>query len=243
MISDSTINVIERVPERVMAIGAHPDDVELEAGGTLAKWSRLGSVITLVVCTDGGAGSRNRDVDMDAVVKRRRQEQTAAADCLGVQHVVMLEYPDGGLEDCTEFRGALVRLIREHRPDVVLSHDPRTSNRFIHRDHRITGQVTLDAIYPYARDHLHYPQQIAEGLSVHRVSECLLWDTDAPNVVVDISDDLEFKARALEQHASQLRGILGDTDPINWLRKRSEESAAGFNFADAEAFRSLHAPP
>lgn len=243
MISDSTMNVIERVPKRVMAIGAHPDDVELEAGGTLAKWSRLGSLITLVVCTGGGAGSRNLYADMDAVVKRRRQEQKAAADCLGAQHVVMLEYPDGGLEDSAEFRGSLVRLIREHRPDVVLSHDPRTSDRFIHRDHRIAGQVTLDAIYPYARDHLHYPQQIAEGLSVHRVSECLLWDTDAPNAVVDISGSLECKSRALEQHASQLHGIVGDADPVDWLRKRSEASAADFNFTDGEAFRVLESPP
>lgn len=239
----STIQVIDRVPKRVMAIGAHPDDVELGAGGTLAKWLELGSVVTMVVCTDGGAGSAHRDQTSRAVVECRRREQQAAARELGVQLVVPLGYADGGLEDTAAFRGAVVELIRQHQPDVVLSHDPQTRSRFVHRDHRIAGQIALDAIYPYARDPLHYPEHIARGLSVHRVGQCLLWDTDEPNAVVDISGKLEVKGQALRQHVSQLRGILGDADPVEWLRERSREAASGLDFTDAEVFRLLQAPP
>ena len=195
-------HIVDGVPDRAMAIGAHPDDVELGAGGTLAKWSGLGVVVTVVVCTDGAAGSADRNLTSRAVVDLRKKEQEAAARELGVRNLAMLGYPDGRLEDTGEFRGWLVELIREHRPDIVLSHDPHTHSRFIHRDHRIAGQVALDAIYPFARDHLHYPDHITRGLSAHRVDQCLLWDTDEPNAIVDVSGTLEIKARALRRHAS-----------------------------------------
>ncbi len=155
----------------------------------------------------------------------------------------MLGYADGGLEDTEQFRGALVELIREQRPEVVLSHDPFTRDRFIHRDHRVTGRVALDAVYPYARDPLHYPDQIAHGRSVHRVDRCLLWDTDQPNAIVDISSTLTVKAAALAKHASQIGGIMGGADPIEWLRKHSREAVAGFDFACGEVFRLMQAPP
>jgi len=242
MLSKNAIKIMNQVPERVMAIGAHPDDVELGAGGTLAKWSGRGSLVTIVVCTDGAAGNENHDLTSTAVAKRRQMEQQAAADCLGVRYLVQLGYADGGLEDTTEFRSALVELMRQHRPDIVLSHDPQTRSRFVHRDHRIAGQVTLDAIYPYARDHLHYPQQIARGLSTHRVDQCLLWDTDEPNAVVDISGTLNIKGESLRQHASQLGGILRGADLVEWLRERSRAAASGFDFTDGEAFRLLQAP-
>ena len=239
----TAFNIIDGVPDTVMAIGAHPDDVELGAGGTLARWSQLGAVVTVVVCTDGGAGSPHPGMAPKAVTECRRKEQKAAADDLGVRHLVMLGNADGGLQDSNDFRGALVELVREHRPEVVLTHDPHARNRFIHRDHRITGQVALDAIYPYARDPLHYPHQITAGLCVHRVDRCLLWDSDNPNAIIDIAATLETKGQALGRHASQLNGIVGDTNPVAWLRQRGREAAAGSGFSSGEAFRLLEAPP
>jgi LmbE family N-acetylglucosaminyl deacetylase len=242
MLSKKTVKVVDTVPERVMAIGAHPDDVELGAGGVLAKWAELGAEVTVVVCTDGGAGTDNYSQAASELIAIRRKEQQLAVDDLGVQHLTMLGYADGALEDTPDFRGVLVKLIRRHRPEVVLSHDPYRRSRFVHRDHRITGQVTLDAIYPYARDHLHYPQQISDGLATHKVDCCLLWDTDEPNAIVDVSGVFETRRQALRRHASQLDGILGDSKGKDWLRERSEEAAANFDFGQGEVFRLLKAP-
>lgn len=242
MLSDIKPSIVDSIPRSAMAIGAHPDDAELHAGGTLAKWSRLGCVVTAVVCTDGGAGSADRNLTPSEVAERRTLEQQAAAHDLGVRSLIMLRHADGALEDTPEFRGALVELIREHKPEVVLTHDPHTRHHFLHRDHRIAGRAALDAAYPYARDHLHYPQQIARGLSTHRVDRCLLWDTDEPNTLINISTTIDTKAQALQRHASQLTGIIGDADPAQWLRERSREAACGVDIECAEAFRLLQAP-
>lgn len=236
------MEIFASIPPRVMAVGAHPDDVEIGAGGSLAKWSAMGSIVTIVVCSDGGAGSPERDTQPSEIAVRRKSEQCAAAEVLGVRRVEMLGLPDGGLEDTREFRESLVRLIREHRPEVILSHDPFVRAQLVHRDHRIAGQVVLDAVYPYARDHLHYPEHLANGLQPHRVASCLLWESDDPDVVVDVTQTLAIKTRALEHHASQLTGIVGTSDPSSWLGRRSREAAADFEFRDGESFRKLDAP-
>lgn len=237
-----TLEILDRNPRRVMAIGAHPDDIELGAGGTLAKWSDQGSELAIVVCTDGAAGSGDRNAKRGEVARRRRAELEASAIELGANQVFALDYPDGGLEESPEFRGALVKVIREHRPDVVLSHDPLARGLF-HRDHRIAGRVVMDAVYPYARDPLHYPEQLRRGVAPHRVDQCLLWGSDMPDAIVDITASLEIKARALGKHASQLAGLIGDRDLSAWLREQSELDARAFMFSDGEVFRLLRSPP
>ena len=236
------MEIVSEIPQRALVIAAHPDDAELSAGGTIGKWSRLGCAVTIVVCTDGAAGSAEHDADARRVAARRRAEQEAAATEIGARHLVLLDNPDGGLEETADFRGAIVGLIREHQPEVVLSHDPYARDRLIHRDHRIAGQVTLDAVYPFARDHLHYPEQVAAGLSVCRVDRCLLWDADHPNAVVDISSALDDKSNSLQRHTSQIAGIMGAADPNEWLRDRGRAVAAEFAFEFGESFRMLHAP-
>ena len=141
----------------VMVIAAHPDDSEFGSGGTIAKWVREGQQVICVVCTNGDKGTSDDNMTSEKLARIREQEQREAAKILGMSEVIFLGYADGGLEDTSEFRGKVVRLLRKYHPDVVITHDPKF--RYIgHRDHRIAGTVAMDAIFPYSRDHLFYPE-------------------------------------------------------------------------------------
>jgi len=230
------------VPARAMAVGAHPDDAELHAGGSLARWIAAGCEVTLVVCTDGDAGSGDPDVSREAVTRARRVEQEAAAKVLGIREVAWLGFPDGGLEDSLAFRSRLVEMIRRYRPDTVLTHDPHVRRRFSHRDHRIAGMVVQDAVFPFARDRLHFPEQVAAGLDPHKVTELLFWDGDEPDAIVDVSGCVGKQADALGRHRSQLGGLPCGPEPFVWLLERSRAVAVGESFESGEVFRRLIAP-
>jgi LmbE family N-acetylglucosaminyl deacetylase len=154
---------------------------------------------------------------------------------------VFLCYPDQGLEDTPEFRKQIVRQIRIYRPHTVATSDPY--QRYIsHRDHRITGQVVLDAVYPFARDALSYPELLDEGLEPHNVREILFWGTDDINYRSDITTTFDLKAAALRCHASQMGGIaraLGTEDLEGWLRPLCASWAEGEDFELAEAFHRV----
>ncbi len=200
-------------PSRVLAIGAHPDDAEFSAGGTLLLLAEAGAAVTIAVCTDGGRGGRGLD-DPAAV---RRGELRRAAAILGADPVE-LGYPDGELAPGEPLRGELVRQIRRVRPDLVLAHDPATSWQRIgdvvhpgHSDHRAAGQAALDAIYPRAASPNFYPEQLgAAGLEPWYPREVWLFDTARPDLRIDVSKPFERKLEALRAHASQdgRRGAL-----------------------------------
>ena len=156
---------------------------------------------------------------------------------MGVREVVFLRHPDQGLEDTPEFRKELVRFIRIYRPETVVTADPY--RRYIwHRDHRITGQVTLDAVFPYARDRLSYPDLIEEGLRPHKVNEILLWASEDINFRSDITETFHLKLAALRCHKSQV-GHLAPAELEERLRQRCTEMAHGENFQLAEAFHRV----
>lgn len=188
---------------KVMVVSPHPDDAEIGAGGTIASWVKQGQEVFYVVCTNGDKGSPDPDMTSETLAKIRQQEQMEAAKILGVSEVIFLGYPDGGLEDTPAFRGDIVRMIRKHRPDVVLTTDPYRKYWW-HRDHRITGIVTMDAIFPYARDHLYYPEHIAEGLTPHKVREIYFWGSEEPDTFIDVGETFSIKLAALSCHVSQI---------------------------------------
>jgi LmbE family N-acetylglucosaminyl deacetylase len=233
---------LDFIPRRALAVSAHPDDAELNAGATLAKWIAAGCEVTLAVCTDGAAGTAELEMSSGSIAEARRGEQQAAAHRLGVHSVVMLGLPDGGLEDTVEFRGRIVELIRRYRPDTVLTHDSWRHREFSHRDHRIAGTVVRDSIYPYARDRLHYPEQIHQGLQPHKVEQLLLWESDEPGIVVDVSGYIDIQAAALRCHQTQLPGLPCGPDPKSWLLQRAAAVAQGESFEAGETFRRLLAP-
>src|SRR5512139_3548902 len=156
----------------VLIVSPHPDDAEFGVAGTVARWAQEGKNVVYVVCTSVEKGTSDRKVEPAKLAELREQEQEAAASLLGVRGVIFLRYPDQGLEDTPEFRKQIVRLIRLYRPALIVTADPY--RRYIwHRDHRITGQVVLDAVFPFARDHLAYPDLLAQGLEPHKVEEIL----------------------------------------------------------------------
>ena len=227
---------MEKSKITVMVVTPHPDDAEFGTAGTVASWVKQGREVIYVVCTNGDKGSADPDMTSDRLAQIRRQEQQKAANILRVKEVIFLDYPDGELEDTPAFRGELVRLIRKYRPDVVITSDPY--RRYLwHRDHRITGTVTLDAIFPYARDHLSYPEHIAEGLAPHRVKEVYLWGAEEPDTYIDITETFDIKMAALNCHASQVgqyMEILGQR-----VRERAEKMGQEKGFPLAEAFRRI----
>jgi len=223
---------------QVMVVTPHPDDAEFGVAGTVARWVKEGKDVIYVVCADGDKGTSDINMKPERLVKIREQEQLAAARLLGVREVIFLRHSDQSLEDTPEFRKEIVRLIRIYRPDTVVTADPY--RRYIwHRDHRIAGQVTLDAIFPYARDHLAYPDLLEEGLQPHKVKEVLLWAAPEDiNYRSDITNTFDTKLAALRCHKSQV-GNNQLPDLENWLKQRAKKMAEGQDFELAEAFHRV----
>jgi LmbE family N-acetylglucosaminyl deacetylase len=226
-----------------MVVTPHPDDAEYGIAGTVARWVKEGKDVIYVVCTNGDKGSSDVNMKPEALAKIREKEQLDAAKVLGVREVIFLRHPDQGLEDTYEFRKQIVRLIRIYRPDIVATTDPYI--RYIwHRDHRIAGQVVLDAVFPYARDFLAYPDLTLDGLQPHKVKEVLLWsmilfwESQEINYRSDISDTFDLKIAALRCHKSQVVHLpLPDLE--NVLRQQHEAMAEGESFKLAEAFHRV----
>ena len=224
----------------IMVITAHPDDAEFGAAGSIAKWTREGRRVVYVVCTSGDKGTDDPDITPQQLVKIREKEQKAAAAVVGVSDVVFLRYPDQGLEDTPDFRKAIVRQIRKYKPETIITSDPY--RRYIwHRDHRIIGQVTLDAVFPYARNLPAYPDLIEEGLMPHRVQKILFFGAEDVNLRIDITETFDLKLAALHCHESQMAQLnIPDLEKRLWDRCR--EMAQGADFDLAEAFHQVTVP-
>lgn len=220
----------------MMVITPHPDDSEFGVSGTVARLTREGKKVVYVVCTNGDKGTSDFNMKPEELVKIREREQLAAAELLGVSDVVFLRHPDQGLEDNHEFRKELVREIRRYRPEVVVTADPYRKYMW-HRDHRIAGQVALDAVFPYARDHLSYPDLLKEGLMPHNVKEMWFWASDDVNFRSDITDTFDIKLAALGCHKSQVSDIPPEMRErlMEWARWQAEGEA----FELAEGFHRI----
>lgn len=235
--------ILHEAPRRVLAVTPHPDDCEGGCGGTLSKWTKeSGTEVVIVLCTNGDKGSSDREMSAARLAATREQEQQEAADVIGAKRVVFLSHPDGGLEDTMLFRGQLVRAIRRYKPEVILCIDPFRGTSHSHRDHRVSGQVALDAAFTYAWNEWHFPEQITqEGLETHRVLEAYLWGTEFPDLYVDISDHLDLKAESLSKHASQM-----SPDPVRrgeWIRRGAARQGEESGLSYAEGFRRIRFEP
>ena len=239
----SKMEIITEAPRRALAVTPHPDDCEGGCGGTLAKWiQESGTEAVVVLCTNGDKGTGDRKMTPARLAATREQEQQEAADVMGAKRVVFLSHPDGGLEDTRLFRGQLVRAIRRYKPEVILCIDPFRMTSHTHRDHRVSGQVAVDAAFTYAWNELHFPEQIhQEGLEAHQVREVYMWGTEFPDAYVDISSHLDLKAESLSRHVSQM-----SSDPV-WRAERIRRGAArqgeAAGLAYAEGFRRIKFEP
>lgn len=233
-----------RVPERALAIGAHPDDIEFGCGATLAKWSAAGTEVHLLVLTDGSKGTWDADADTAVLVSTRQVEQRAAADALGAVGVAHLGAVDGELENDAETRRQVCAVIRTVRPDVVLGHDPWKHYR-LHPDHRRAGDVTIESIVA-ARDPHFFPGTDAP----HRPAALVLFESEVVDHVEDVTEHLDAKIAALLAHRSQWRSTMGIDEDADDVDEQSEEFAAriraeavaaasGSGFELGEAFKLI----
>lgn len=230
---------MDETPQRVLVVTPHPDDAEIWCGGTVARWINEGAEVHYVLCTDGGKGTDKPGLTSEQLSAIREQEQLDAAQVLGVKSVVMLHHPDGELEDNGEFRKEIVRQIRKVKPEVVLSTEPYRMNHTWHRDHRIAGQVVLDAVFPYARDHLHFGELWSdEGLEPHKTGTMLFWGAEKPDTFIDIAQTLNQKIESVKAHRSQMDGRTED-EIVGFVTRWAEQAGAENGHQYAEAFRKV----
>jgi LmbE family N-acetylglucosaminyl deacetylase len=227
-------------PQRVLVVSAHPDDPDFGAAGTIACWAAQGAEVTYVIVTDGSKGSAEPAMRAEELVRIREAEQRAAAEICGVKNVVFLQHEDGRVVNNTALRENIVRVIRKYRPDVMVTHDPTAriidNSRLNHTDHRAVGDAALDAVFPLARDRLNFPEHEAEGLEPFKVLDIFLTPSNETNLVVDITDTIELKIKALQAHASQ----IGDPEKLaERVREWSAGNATGTSFQFAEKFRRV----
>ena len=195
--------------ERVLVVVSHPDDAEFGAAATIAQLARAGARVDYVVTTDGGKGTDDPAVASETLTATRMAEQRAAADLLGVSEIVHLGHPDGYLTPSLELRRDITRQIRRFRPDLVITQNPQRRldhNPYIgHPDHLATGEATLAAVYPAARDHLNFPELWRdEGLEPWKVRQVLLTGVEEPNLWLDVGDTFDLGIDSILAHVSQV---------------------------------------
>jgi LmbE family N-acetylglucosaminyl deacetylase len=226
--------------ERALVVFSHPDDAEFSAAATIAKLVGSGVAVDYVVTTDGGKGSEDPAVTPEMLAATRVAEQRAAADVLGVGEIVHLGYPDGYLTPSLDLRRDITRQIRRFRPDLLIAQNPQRrsdGNPFIaHPDHLATGEATLAAVYPAARDRMNFPELITEGLEPWKVRQVLVAGVERPNLWIDVAECMEVALAALRRHASQ----VSDWDAVEArVRDRARESGEPLGMTAAQSFLSI----
>ncbi len=218
--------------ERVLVVAPHPDDAEIGCGGTVAQLVRDGVEVYYVIATNGDKGTEDPDLTNADLARTRDGEQRAAAAVLGVKEVIILDHGDGELSDDRDLVREITEHIRRVRPDIVLTTDPFRTTFYIHRDHRTIGMVTMDAVFPFARDRLHFPEHHAAGLLPHKTAEVYFWGAENPDVFVDITETIDLKIEATKLHVSQFGPDAGD-----WVRQWSARIGGEHGMEYAEGFR------
>lgn len=228
-----------KTPKTVLAVFAHPDDMDFSASGTIAKWAARGTTVTYLVCTDGSKGTENHAMTPRRLAALRKREQIAAAKIIGVSDVLFLGHPDGELAADLKLKEEIVRVIRMKKPELVITLDPAflysLARGFInHSDHRAAGQAAVDAVFPLARDRLNFPRHEKQGLTPHKVKTLFLVSFDEPTHLEDISKTMERKIAALKTHRSQV-----GSDTLDRVRARGAVLGKRGRMRYAEGFKRL----
>jgi len=229
--------LLDAIPDRVLAVYAHPDDPDVSCGGTLARWAGAGSEVHVLICTNGDKGTTDPGIDPDELAQERAAEAGEAAKLLGITGQHFLGYSDGELVDDTALRATLVGWVRTLRPLTVLGPDPTAvffgEDYFNHRDHRTTGFALLDALSPAAA----LPHYFPDAGDAYQVQTALLSGTLEPTVWVDVTATIEDKVAAVSCHRSQF------ADGGEWarraVRERSRQDGRQAGVGYAEGFRRL----
>jgi LmbE family N-acetylglucosaminyl deacetylase len=220
--------------KRLLVIGAHPDDNEFGAGGTVAKLVKQGWQAIYIICTNGNKGSHDPEMSSYRLSETREEEQHNAAKVLGVSRVIFLRNNDGELEPTPALRSEIALYIRHFKPHYVFTHDP-WKQYMLHPDHRAVGFATIEAIVS-ARDHLFMPGLSQIGITVWRPETLFLWGAEQPDHYEDIAETLELKITSLREHHTQLDEAK---DFENRMRQRAAEVGEKPGLQAAEAFKKI----
>ena len=228
----------------VLAVFAHPDDMEICAGGVLAKWAAEGRDVHLLVLTNGDRGSSDPTLSRAALARTRLAETEAAASYLGLRSARILSTHDGELQNTTAVREAVVRRVREVKAETVVSSDPTAvffENRYYnHSDHRMAGWVALDSVFPGSGNPHFFSEHLGEGLGVQEVFDVWLGWTHEPNRDRSRSTS-ELPAKGRRARAARVADHRGDrATGTKALGKDARESGAKVDAAFAEEFRVLN---
>jgi LmbE family N-acetylglucosaminyl deacetylase len=225
----------------VLAVFAHPDDAEISAGGTLAKWAAAAREVHLLVLTNGDRGSGDAARSRVELAATRRDETEAGAKVLGLASALVLSTHDGELDNTPAVREAVARRIREVRAETVLSCDPTAvffeNSYYNHSDHRNAGWVALDGAFPGSGNPHFFSEHLAEGLAVQEVQDIWLGWTNEPNRVEDVTGHFQAKVDALACHASQLAEGIAFFE--EFMEKDAADAGAKIGVDHAEEFRVL----
>lgn len=229
--------------QSVLVFCPHPDDGEIQAGGSMARWASEGKEVRLCVVTNGAAGSNDPETDRDWLITTREKEQQAAADILGIKEVLFLGYEDGYIEDSHELRRDLIREIRRYKPDVVIGPDPTMyyfAQRYVnHPDHRILGQAVCAAINPGASTVPLYRHELHDqGFTAHSLKAAFLALAPQPDHFVDITEFVDTKIKALMAHESQMSNF-SDVEELVKMMGRMSASASNGPAEYAEPFKAF----
>lgn len=222
----------------VLGVAAHPDDLDFGASGTIAKWVKQGAICYYLICTNGGKGSNDPAMTEEKLMKIRRQEQLNAGKILGLKNVFFLEHNDTELVADLTLKKEITYYIRKLKPEIVISMDPTfvySPLGFInHTDHRAAGLAAMDAVFPLARDRLTFPEHEKQDLLPHRVKTLYLVSFEKPTEIIDISDTIDLKLKALATHKSQI-----GKDVIVRIKELAEQLGKKQGYQFAEGFIKL----
>jgi LmbE family N-acetylglucosaminyl deacetylase len=230
--------------KRVMAVSAHPDDPDFGAGGAIARMADRGTEVTYVIVTDGRQGGEDPKQKDSELIAIRQKEQRAAAKVLGVKNVEFLGYKDGHVVPDLTLRRDIVRMIRKHKPELVITQYPgRVLDAPIggsHPDHLAVGEATLAAVYPDSRNPRAFRSLLKEGLEPHRVEEVWIPFWTNGDFLVDITPTMERKIDALRKHKSQPHMQPGrEKEFEKWMRKRHRDAGKKRGYPYAESFKRI----
>jgi LmbE family N-acetylglucosaminyl deacetylase len=219
--------------QRLIVVAAHPDDIEITCGGTLAVLARRGVEIVAVNCTCGDIGTHEPELTRGSLCGTRQEEAQAALSSLGVRELITLGHPDGELVPGLELRAELAYLYRKYQPDTLLTFDPWWRGQ-AHPDHTAAGRAALDAYIP-SKMRLYRPEQLEQGMQCANIQHVYFFDGEEQSGCVDITDTFELKIQAIERHVSQFRGHA----VREWLEKWNGETGQRYGVRYAEAFRKM----
>jgi len=226
---------------RVLVVTAHPDDVDFGVAGSVAAFRAAGVDVAYCIVTNGEAGGSDVTLPRPKMAEIRQREQRAAAATVGVHDVTFLGHPDGALTPTMQLRRDITRVIRQYRPERVITQSPDRlwdSIYASHPDHLAVGEAAVCAVYPDARNPFAHPELLSdEGLDPHSVAEVWLMASSGSTRAVDITETFDTKMAALRCHESQ--GTDND-EMVERIRAWGAANAAAAGRPDgtlAEMFR------